>query len=79
MKILRRILIRTGIKTGISNIRFEKPFGRTFDNQLNSNHHISKISKTASNRFDALARVFTKSIKIKGNCKQYCIYYSIRK
>ena len=58
MKILRRILIKTGIKTGISNTRFEKPFGRTFDNQLNSNHHIFKISKTASNRFDALTRVF---------------------
>ena len=31
----------------ISNTRFEKLLGVTFDNQLNFNHHISKICKTA--------------------------------
>ena len=31
----------------ISNTRFEKLIGVTFDNQLNFNHHISKICKTA--------------------------------
>ena len=41
----------------ISNTRFEKPLGVTFDNQLNFNHHISKICKTASNKLHALARV----------------------
>ena len=41
----------------ISNTRFEKLLGVTFDNQLNFNHHISKISKTASNELHALARV----------------------
>ena len=39
----------------ISNTRFEKPPGVTFDNQLNFNHHISKICKTASNKLHALA------------------------
>ena len=41
----------------ISNTRFEKRRGVTFDNQLNVNHHISKICKTASNKLHALARV----------------------
>ena len=41
----------------ISNTRFEKLLGVTFDNQLNLNHHISKICKTASNKLYALARV----------------------
>ena len=41
----------------ISNTRFEKPLGVTFDNQLNFNHHISKIYKTASNKLHGLARV----------------------
>ena len=41
----------------ISNIRFEKLLGVTFDNQLNFNHHISKICKTASNTLNTLARV----------------------
>ena len=41
----------------ISNTRFEKPLGVTFDNQLNFNHHISKICKTASNKLLALAKV----------------------
>ena len=41
----------------ISNTRFEKLLGVTFDNQLNFNHHISKICKTASNKLHALARV----------------------
>ena len=41
----------------ISNTRFEKLHGVTFDNQLNFNHHISKICKTASNKLHALARV----------------------
>ena len=41
----------------ISNTRFEKVLGVTFDNQLNFNHHISKICKTASNKLHALARV----------------------
>ena len=41
----------------ISNRRFEKFLGVTFDNQLNFNHHISEICKTASNKLHALARV----------------------
>ena len=41
----------------ISNTRFEKLLGVTFDNQLNVNHYISKICKTASNKLHALARV----------------------
>ena len=41
----------------ISNTRFEKLLGVTFDNQLNFNHHISKICKTAINKLHALARV----------------------
>ena len=41
----------------ISNTRFEKLLRVTFDNQLNFNHHISKIGKTASNKLHALARV----------------------
>ena len=41
----------------ISNTRFEKLLGVTFDNQLNFNHHISKIYKTASNKLYALAIV----------------------
>ena len=39
----------------ISNTRFEKLLGVTFDNQLNFNYHISKIS---SNKLHALARVY---------------------
>ena len=39
----------------ISNTRFEKLLGVTFDNQLNIDHHISKICKTASNKLHALA------------------------
>ena len=38
----------------ITNTRFEKLLGVTFDNQLNFNHHISKICKTASNKLHAL-------------------------
>ena len=41
----------------ISNTRFEKLLGLTFDNQLNFNHHISKICKTASNKLHPLATV----------------------
>ena len=41
----------------ISNTRFEKRLGLTFYNQLNFNQHLSKISKTASNKLHALARV----------------------
>ena len=41
----------------ISNTRFEKLLSVTFDNQLNFNHHISKICKTAGNKLHALARV----------------------
>ena len=41
----------------ISNTRFEKLLGVTFDNQLNFNHHISKICKTASNKLHAIARI----------------------
>ena len=41
----------------ISNTRFEKLLGVTFDNQLNFYHHISKICKTASNKLHPLARV----------------------
>ena len=44
-------------KTRVSNIRFEKLLGVTFDNQLNFNYHISKICKTASNKLHALAKV----------------------
>ena len=35
----------------ISNKRFQKLLGVTFHNQLNFNHYISKIFKTASNKF----------------------------
>ena len=41
----------------ISNTRFEKRLGLTFYNQLNFNQHLSKISKTASNKLHALARI----------------------
>ena len=41
----------------ISNTIFEKLLGVTFDNQLNFNHHISKICKAASSKLHALARV----------------------
>ena len=41
----------------ISNVTFENRLGVAFDNQLNFNHHISKICKTASNKIHALARV----------------------
>ena len=44
-------------KNRISNTIFEELLGVTFDNQLNLNHYISKICKTASNRLDALTRV----------------------
>ena len=40
----------------ISNTRFEKLLGVIFDNQLNFNHHISNICKTASNKLHAFAR-----------------------
>ena len=42
----------------IFNARFENLLGVTFDNQINFNHHISKICKTANNKFHALVRVF---------------------
>ena len=41
----------------ISNTRFEKLLGVIFDNQLNFNHNISKICKTASTKLHAIARV----------------------
>ena len=41
----------------ISDTVFEKLFDVTFHNQLNVNHHIFKICKTASNKLHALARV----------------------
>ena len=41
----------------IFNTRFGKLLRVTFDNQLNFNHRISKICKTASNKLYALARV----------------------
>ena len=44
-------------KNRISNTRFEKLLGVTFDNELNFNHHISKISKTASNKPHALSTI----------------------
>ena len=34
----------------ISNTKFEKLLGITFDNQLSFNHHISNISKTVGNK-----------------------------
>ena len=43
----------------ISNTRFEKLLGVTFDNQLNFNHNISRICKTASDKLYALTRVST--------------------
>ena len=52
MTILRQILIKR-----ISNTRFEKLFGVTFQNQLIVNHHIFEISKTASNKLHAFAIV----------------------
>ena len=44
-------------KNRISNTRFEKLLGVTFDNQLNFNHHISNMFKAASNKIHALCRV----------------------
>ena len=44
-------------ENSISDTRFEKLLGVTFDNQLNFNHHISKICKTASTKLHALARI----------------------
>ena len=44
-------------KNRISNTRFEKLLGVTFDNQLNFNHHISNMCKAASNKSHALCRV----------------------
>ena len=41
----------------ISNTKFEKLLGVTFDNQLNFNHHISNICKTAGKNIHTLARV----------------------
>ena len=41
----------------ISNTKFEELLGVTFENRLNSNHHISNICKTAGNKLYALARV----------------------
>ena len=41
----------------ISNTKFEKLLGVTFDNRLNFNHHISNICKMAGNKLHALARV----------------------
>ena len=43
----------------ISNTKFEKLLGVTFDNRLNFNHHlsISNIGKTVGNKLHALARV----------------------
>ena len=35
----------------------KKILGVTFDNQLNFNHHISKICITVSNKLHALSRV----------------------
>ena len=56
----------------ISNTTFEKLLGVAFDNQLNFNHHISKICKTASSKIQALARVLETSMRMKGE------YFSIR-
>ena len=56
----------------ISNKRFEKLFGETFDNQLNFNHHISKICKTASSKLHALARVSHYMDKTKILFNSYC-------
>ena len=41
----------------ISNTKFEKLLGVTFDNRLNFNHHISNICKMVGNKLHALARV----------------------
>ena len=41
----------------ISNTKFEKLLGVTFDNRLSFNHHISNICKTTGNKLHALARV----------------------
>ena len=41
----------------ICNSRFEKLLGVIFDNQLNFNHNISKICKTASTKLHAIAGV----------------------
>ena len=55
----------------ISNTKFEKRLGVTFDNQLNFHHHISKICKIASNKFMHSLESPTTSMKIKGE------YFSI--
>ena len=44
-------------KNIISNTKFEKFLGVTFDNRLSFNRHISNICKTAGNKLHALARV----------------------
>ena len=59
----------------ISNTIFEKLLGVTFDDQLNFNHHISKICKTVSNKFLALARDSTTSMKIKGEYFSICTFH----
>ena len=41
----------------ISNTKFEKLLGVTFDNRLSFNYHISNICETAGNKLHALARV----------------------
>ena len=41
----------------ISNTKFEKLLGVTYDNRLSFNHHISNICKKAGNKLRALARV----------------------
>ena len=50
MQTLKQILTKIGFQLQ------EKLLGVTLDNQLNFNHHISKICKTAS-KLHALARV----------------------
>ena len=56
----------------ISNTRFEKLLGVTFDNQLNFDHHISKFGKQPVINFMHLLEFPTTSMKIKGE------YFSIR-
>ena len=56
----------------IANTRFQKLLGVTFDNQLNFNHHISKICKKPVINFMHALEFPTTSMKIKGE------YFSIR-
>ena len=49
----------------ISNTKFEKLLGVTFDNRLSFNHHIPNICETAGNKLHAPLEFLTTWIKLK--------------